>query len=241
VHESDNVFAWAFSNKNYFLSASKIQCNLHILNEMAEKEEVLVVRRDGSPPPEGPTATGWLMPEGLQQIITTSVAEVLRNSPGLTPSSPAGTSNPPGTSTLGKLCNTSLASVMTKRVAKIIEGEFVDMAELLRDNIEAERRRAADCSSSSSHTSHSHRREVPDFLSWLQCFGTYASIVVSHTPENFHQLMVYQTLMIHEAWRCGSNGWQGYDTIFRRLAATVPSTDWEQLNSDSDIHGPTKT
>ena len=152
VHESDNVFAWVFSNKNYFLSASKIQCNLHILNEMAEKEEVPVARRDGSPPPEGPTATGWLMPEGLQQIITTSVAEMLRNSPSLTPSSPAGTSNPPGTSTLGKLCNTSLAPVPTKIVAKIIKGEFVDMAELLRDNIDAERRRAADCSSSSSHT-----------------------------------------------------------------------------------------
>ena len=61
----------------------------------------------------------------------------------------------------------------------------------------------------------------------------------SHTRE-LRQLMVYQTLMIHEAWRCGGNGWQGYNTMFRRLAATVPSTDWEQLNSDSDIHGPTK-
>ena len=43
--------------------------------------------------------------------------------------------------------------------------------------------------------------------------------------------MAYQTIMIREARRYGGDGWQGYDTMFRQLAATVPGTDWGQLNS----------
>lgn len=57
-------------------------------------------------------------------------------------------------------------------VAKIQSGDFVDMAELPKGNIELERRKKAHgpnlgdvCSSKSS------RREVPDLLSWVQCFG----------------------------------------------------------------------
>ena len=105
------------------------------------------------------------------------------------------------------------------------------MAELLRDNIEAERRRTTDQPCTSSSISQPQRREVPDFLSWLQCFGVYASIVAAHKPEKFRQLMAYQTIMIREARRSGGGGWQGYDNMFRQLAATVPSTDWGQLNS----------
>ena len=106
------------------------------------------------------------------------------------------------------------------------------MAELLRDNIEAERRRATDSSAAGSSTSQAHWWEVPDFLSWLQYFGIYAGIVATHKPEKLRQLMVYQTLIFREVQRCGGHdGWQGYDTMFRQLAATVPSTDWGQLNS----------
>ena len=121
--------------------------------------------------------------------------------------------------------------VPAKLVAKIRKGEYVDMAKLLRDNIEAERRQTSDQPSTSTGGNHSNRREVPDFLSWLQCFGVYASIVATHKPDKIRQLLAYQTLMIREARRSGGGGWQGYDSMFRHLAATMPSTDWGQLNS----------
>ena len=137
----------------------------------------------------------------------------------------------PSGSTSPFLLSECLPPVPAKLVAKIVKGDYVDMAELLRDNIEAERRRATDSSAAGLSTSQVHRREVPDFLSWLQCFGVYVGIVATHKPEKLRQLMAYQTLMIREARRCGGDGWQGYDTMFRQLAATVPSTDWGQLNS----------
>lgn len=76
-------------------------------------------------------------------------------------------------------------------------------------------------------------REVPDFLSWLQYFRVYVGIVANQKPEMLHQLMAYQTLMIQEAQRCGGDRWQGYDTMFRQLAAEL-STIY------SDLHGPTE-
>jgi len=54
-----------------------------------------------------------------------------------------------------------LPLVPAKLVNKIQKGEFVDMAELLKDNIEAKRHRVAN---------------DQEGLSWLQCFGKYACV-----------------------------------------------------------------
>ena len=66
--------------------------------------------------------------------------------------------------------------VPAKLVKKIVRGDFVDIAELLRDNMEAERRRAG----WEGEPSLTRRREVPDILSWLQCFSIYAAVLGAH-------------------------------------------------------------
>ena len=38
-------------------------------------------------------------------------------------------------------------------------------------------------------------REIPDLLSWVQCFGTYIAVVTSKHPERMRQLLAYQTLI----------------------------------------------
>ena len=73
----------------------------------------------------------------------------------------------------------------------------MDMAELLRDNMEAERRRAKESGSSSAvGQSSQNRREVPGILSWIQCFGMYACVVAAQRPEKFQQLLAYQTMVV---------------------------------------------
>ena len=125
----------------------------------------------------------------------------------------------------------SLALVPPKLVAKIQRLEFVDMAELLRDNLEAQRRVAGEQSSSQAGQSRSRRREIPDLLSWVSCFGTYMAVLTSKYPEMIKQLLAYQTLMVREARRCGGNGWLAYDTYFRQQVAEDPTADWSRLNT----------
>lgn len=123
-----------------------------------------------------------------------------------------------------------LAPVPAKLVTKILRGEYVDMSELLRDNIEAERRQMGLQNGQPPYLAQG-RREVPDILSWVQCFGTYASVVISKYPERRHQLIAYLITMVREARRCGGRGWQAYDAMFRQQAAGDTSTDWSKLNS----------
>ena len=123
-----------------------------------------------------------------------------------------------------------LPPVPSKLVAKIHKGDFVDMAELLRDNIEAERRRSQ-ASNPDTPSSVPGRREVPDLFSWVQCFGVYAAVVSSKSPEKVQQLLAYQTMIVREARRCGGRGWLAYDTMFRQQVAVKPESDWSKLNN----------
>ena len=89
--------------------------------------------------------------------------------------------------TLGK----GLPPVPSKLVNKICQGEYVDMAELLRDSMELEHRR--DTRDASTNTlfglsSSPNWREVSDLLSWVQCFGMYAAILCSSYPDKVQQL-----------------------------------------------------
>ena len=71
-------------------------------------------------------------------------------------------------------------------VKQILRGEFVDMAELLKDNVEAERRREAGNESSQGHRP--SRREIPDLQSWLLCFSSYAAVVCQRFPHKAREL-----------------------------------------------------
>ena len=123
-----------------------------------------------------------------------------------------------------------LAPVPAKLVARITKGEFVDMADLLRDNLEARRWGDLPEGSSSSAEPKRSQREVPDLLSWVQCFGTYMAVVTSSQPERVKQLLAYQTVIVREARRCGGRDWQAYDSMFRQQAVGNPAVDWSKLN-----------
>ena len=93
---------------------------------------------------------------------------------------------------------------------RIWDDEYIDMAELLRDNLEAERR---ECSGNTQQSElpgglHSKplRREVPDVLLWAQCFGVYIGVVVEKYPDRVKQLLAYQVTVLRKARRCRGTG-----------------------------------
>lgn len=122
-----------------------------------------------------------------------------------------------------------LPTVPAKLVKKIENGEFVDMAELLRDNIEAERRHEG--RQLQGGETKRPRREVPDLLSWVQCSGTYAGVVTRRHPDKTKEMFAYMTMVVREARRCGGSGWREYDTMFRQLAASGEASEWSKLNA----------
>lgn len=102
------------------------------------------------------------------------------------------------------------------------------MADLLRDNLEAQQRSVDQESIQSTRTK---KREIPDLLSWVSCFGAYAAVLTAKYPEISRQLWAYQTMIVREACRCGGNGWLAYDTYFRQQVAGDASADWSRLNT----------
>ena len=92
-----------------------------------------------------------------------------------------------------------LPAVPAKLVAKIQRGEYINMAELLKDNIEAERQHTPQEGLQGGQIVRSSRREVPDLLSWLECFGTYACVFCEPFPEKRKELWAYETFLIRES------------------------------------------
>lgn len=104
--------------------------------------------------------------------------------------------------------NSVLPVVPARLVRRIVKGDFVDMAELLYDNLEAERRRArVEPESGKNGTPVPTRREIPDFTSWVQCFALYASSVVqSKFPDKGRDLWAYLGVIASEYRRVGGSG-----------------------------------
>lgn len=123
----------------------------------------------------------------------------------------------------------ALPVVPAKLVQRILWAEYVGMAELLKDNMELERRRLLG-EGMASQTHFTTRREIPDILSWLQCFSLYAAIVGSKHPEKTQELLAYQAFMIGETRRCGGHGWLLYDAAFRQQIRLFETVDFSKIN-----------
>ncbi len=120
----------------------------------------------------------------------------------------------------------ALPVVPGKLVKKIVRGEYIDMAELLKDNVEAERRRL-----SGEHRTGQRlgRREVSDFESWLQCFSAYTAVVCSKYPHKARELWAYQAFLITEHRKCGEQGWTLYDSAFRQQITSLETADFSRV------------
>ena len=127
----------------------------------------------------------------------------------------------------------SLPVVPEKLVKKILKGDFIDMADLLKDNLEAERRRYSQeqgVGQPSYGQPPYYKREVPDMLSWLTCFSLYAAVITSKYPQKAKELWAYQAMMVSEQRRCGGRGWLLYDSAFRQQISSLEATDFSKIN-----------
>ena len=72
------------------------------------------------------------------------------------------------------------------------------MAELLKDNMEADRRKrtAEGIAPQPAFGSGASCRDVPDVMSWAQCFSHFAAIITQKYPSKAKELWAYQSTVI---------------------------------------------
>ena len=122
----------------------------------------------------------------------------------------------------------SFAPIPAKLVKRIQNLEYVDLRELLPDNIAlSEKRHALTTPATQSVTP--EQREITKLVTWVSCFSTYVAIAAQKHPERTRDMMAYMRLMVREGYKHGGMGWLKYDCIFRKNNPG-PSASWDVLD-----------
>ena len=103
---------------------------------------------------------------------------------------------------------------------------------VLKDNMEADRRKrtAEGIAPQPAFGSGASCRDVPDVMSWAQCFSHFAAIITRKYPSKAKELWAYQSTVIGEARRCGGKGWLLYDRAFHQQISSIEEADFGRLN-----------
>ena len=113
-------------------------------------------------------------------------------------------------------------------VQRIQSGQYIDMRELLADNIALLNQVSTMNPMIPITTSSQTRlREIPSLVSWLYCFLAYTAVRTS--DPSTRDILAYSRLIIREALRHGNNGWLEYDRVFRRQISINPLMLWNTL------------
>ena len=145
------------------------------------------------------------------------------------------TAAPVSTSSVGVILSPALEPIPHRLVHRIRTGRFLEMRELLSDNIALHDQLEA----IQGHTSlavlpstvlRTRQREVPSLVSWIYCFTAYVAVRTSDPLAR--DMLAYCRLLIREALRHGGQGWQEYDRTFRRQCEIDPSLAWNTLLPD---------
>ena len=153
--------------------------------------------------------------------------------PRPTPPVPCLTQNTPGEASHGGLLLSPALEVIPKKlVEKIRTGKFIEMKELLQDNISlAAQLQELQQGSSSLQVIGAARprlREVASITAWWYCFLAYVATATSD-PVTREQL-AYMKLIIRQAQSQEGLAFLDYDQAFRQQKVADPSLRWNTLN-----------
>ena len=127
----------------------------------------------------------------------------------------------------------STQPIPAKLVNRIRSGQFVEMRDLLGDNIALNQHFETLNNACPAHvlpaSSRPRLREVTSLTSWIYCFLTYLAVRCS--DQVTRDGLIYARLVVQEALRHGGRGWLDYDRLFRHQAALNPSLPWNTLHA----------
>ena len=125
--------------------------------------------------------------------------------------------------------------IPAKIVRRIQALEFMDMRELLPDNI-ALAERLAGLPPGLAPPKPPGEREIGGdgaLVTWVSSFATYVAIVAQAHPGRVADMLAYMRLIIREASKFGGKGWLTYDAVFQQNQEGS-SALWNAL--DASLH-----
>jgi hypothetical protein len=128
------------------------------------------------------------------------------------------------------------APIPAKLVKRILLHEFVEMSELMPENLEEPQAEAPVFTFVGSMVvpkpNPSKKNAVTDILTWVECFNSYIAVFTTFHPSRSRDLLAYMALIIRTAKRFGGTAWLDYDRAFRREAAASNLQDWSVMRPD---------
>ena len=125
----------------------------------------------------------------------------------------------------GVIVSPSLPPVPGKVIEKIKNNQFVDLRELMPDNI-ALAKLLSQVGAPNIVQSGTRMREIEDPLTW--CFY-FLALAVSIEEKKARDLATYGQLVIYLAQRHGGRGWISYDRLFHQKIASGSSLAWNEF------------
>ncbi len=117
-------------------------------------------------------------------------------------------------------------------VAKARSGVYIEMKELLGDNIallsELETFNGPHHLVGIPGVYKPRLREVASLSSWIYCFSAY--LALRCPDDDTRERLVYAQLIVRESLRHGGKSWLTYDKVFRQQAALDGSLRWNELH-----------
>ena len=128
------------------------------------------------------------------------------------------------------LLSTALPPIPARVVEKVRSGTFIEMKELLPDNVALLRRlKEIGAANHPSPANSARLRDIRILLSWASCFMSFVAAKSDHRETR--ELMAYGKIIISLAQGHGGLGWATYDSLFRQQVAAGAEPAWTQLNA----------
>ena len=126
------------------------------------------------------------------------------------------------------------APIPGKLVAKITSGAFVELADLLAENIRTQEAEPHTYLDGKLLVAPAKKRvvEINDILTWIQAFAIYQWIFCSTYPSRWQDTTQYKLLILQMASQFPGRAWLNYDMAFRKDAAASLLADWPKMNLD---------
>ncbi len=121
----------------------------------------------------------------------------------------------------------TLPVVPARIVRRILKGDFVDMAELVEENLELEARRSVEGEETKPLPPHK-LRPVADLLGWTKAFCHFAGIVVQAHPSKAVDLWAYLAVILSGGDR--GDWWRAYDSRFRQQVPSLERAEFGRLD-----------